>query len=95
MNVRELAATIARAADQYSASCEVLSVSRWGTDGAAIKLTVDAGYDGETHEQVLHLNRDDRKVDTAFMSKEELQACKNMTQLEYREYRAGKEGAAL
>ena len=61
MNVRELAATITRAADGYAASCEVLSVSRWGADGSAIKLTVDAGYDGETHEQVLYLNRKDKK----------------------------------
>ncbi len=61
MNVKELAATITRAADGYAASCEVLSVSRFGADGSAVRLTVDAGYDGETHEQVLHLKRKDRE----------------------------------
>mgnify|MGYP003649651940 CR=1 FL=1 len=95
MNVRELAETIGRAANNYAASCEVISITRFGEDGSSIKLTVDAGYDGEKHEECLSLNPNDRKVDTAFMDKEEYQVCKNMTQLEYREHKAKQEGAAL
>ena len=63
MNVRELAITLSKAAAGYGDNCEVISVSRFGVDGTCIKLIVDAGDDGDSHEQLLYLDKRKRDDD--------------------------------
>ena len=63
MNVRELSIVLSKAAGGYADTCEVISISRFGVDGSSMKIVVDAGFDGDTHEQILFLHPGARRIE--------------------------------